>query len=104
MSKHKFEQLSEDERRLLVSLSASSLMDDLGVSKSVEHIIDEKLNAFLDLAISKHGISLETLRRKGSKAILGRYRDEFSYVSGLLLDYLGGVLKRFLETGEIPAE
>jgi len=104
MGKHKFEQLSEEERRLLVSVSVTSIMVDLGVAKTVGDIIDEKLTAFLDLAIRKHGISPQTLRVKGSKAVLGLYSDEFSYVSGLILDYIGGLLKRILETGEIPAE
>jgi len=104
MSKRKFEQLGEDERRLLVSLTTSSLMEDLGVAETVEHIIDEKFKAFVDFAINKHNISLETLRVRGSKAVLGRYHDEFRYASGLLLDYIGGVLKRILETGEIPTE
>jgi hypothetical protein len=104
MSKHKFEQLSEDEKRLLVSLTTSSLMEDLGVAETVEHIIDEKFKDFVELAISKHSISLQTLRVKGSEAVLGHYHDEFRYASGLLLDYIGGVLKRILETGEIPAE
>jgi len=104
MSKHKFDQLSEEERRLLVSMAVAALMEDLELDESVEHIIDEKLTAFLDLAIRKHSISPQALRVKRSKGVLGRYSDEFRYVSGLLLDYIGGVLKRILETGELPED
>jgi len=104
MSKRKFEQLSDEERRLLVSVTTSTLMHDLGVSRSVKSIIDEKYDAFIDLAIDKHRISPDALRIRGSKAILEHYRDEFNYAAEQVVAYIAGVLKRILETGEIPED
>jgi hypothetical protein len=104
MSKRKFEQLSEEERRLLVSVSVSTLLEDLGVAESVKSIIDEKFDAFAVLAVNKHNISLDTLRIRGGKAIMEHYRDELNYAMGWVVDYIAGVLKRILETGEIPED
>ena len=104
MGKHKFERLSAEEQRLLVSIAVASIIEDLELQESVESLVDEKFTAFMELAIRKHGLSKEELAALGSEAILGLYLAEFLYVSELLLDYIGGVLKRILNTGELPED
>jgi len=104
MSKQKFERLSAEEQRLLVSIAVASIIEDLDLQESVESLVDDKFIAFMELAIRKHGLKREELVELGSEAILGLYMAEFVYVSELLLDYIGGLLKRIFETGELPED
>jgi len=108
MSKHKFELLSADEQRLLVSIAVASIIENLELlelqDESVRSLVDDKFTAFMELAIRKHGITKEELVAQGSEAILGLYLAEFLYVSEQLLDYFEGILRRILETGELPED